>query len=220
MGNRLLISLISNDDRLTSKGFQLTLKASLLISEDIELSPSYVIHIKSPGYPKVNYKSNTIYTWNVTAPAETKEILIDINMDIIRPSRGLCEDYLKIEEIDPFGGSFTIFNECGKLTMKRSALGNRLLIKLVSNYDELTSKGFELNLREMRSSIRMRTTTAATNNISTSNWSLPVPIARQKKQYFTTQEQLTHSTYSALAITMETTSKDITSASLGSSYCT
>lgn len=53
----------------------------------------------------------------------------------------------QIQEIDPFGGSFTIFNECGKLTMKRSALGNRLLIKLVSNYDELTSKGFELNLR-------------------------------------------------------------------------
>lgn len=55
-----------------------------------------MLSIKSPGYPKVNYKSNTIYTWNVTAPAETKEILIDINMDIIRPSRGLCEDYLKV----------------------------------------------------------------------------------------------------------------------------
>lgn len=53
----------------------------------------------------------------------------------------------QIREIDPFGGSFTIFNECGKLTIKTSALGDRLLIKLVSNYDELTSKGFELNLR-------------------------------------------------------------------------
>lgn len=70
--------------------------ASLLISKDIELSPSNVLSIKSPGYPKVNYKKNTIYTWNVTAPAEVKEILIDIDMDIIRPSRGLCEDYLKV----------------------------------------------------------------------------------------------------------------------------
>lgn len=55
-----------------------------------------MLNIKSPGNPDVKYKSNTIYTWNVTAPAETKEILIDIDMDIIRPSRGSCEDYLKV----------------------------------------------------------------------------------------------------------------------------
>lgn len=40
-----------------------------------------------------------------------------------------------------------MFNDCGKLTMKRNARGNRLLIKLVSNFDDLTSKGFELDLR-------------------------------------------------------------------------
>lgn len=62
----------------------------------MRLSPSDVLSIKSPGYPKVNYKTNTIYTWNVTAPAETNEILIDIDMDIKRPSSGLCEDYLKV----------------------------------------------------------------------------------------------------------------------------
>lgn len=84
------------DSRINYIYFVISFPASLLISEDIELSPSYVLHIRSPGYPKVNYKSKTIYTWNVTAPAETKEILIDINMDIIRPSRGLCEDYLKV----------------------------------------------------------------------------------------------------------------------------
>lgn len=67
-----------------------------MIFEDIRLSSSNVLNIKSPGYPKVNYKSNTIYTWNVTAPTETNEILIDIDMDIIRPSWGLCEDYLKV----------------------------------------------------------------------------------------------------------------------------
>lgn len=68
---------------------------------------------------------------------------------------------------------------------------------------------------EMWSNIKERITTAVPINISTSNWSLPVPITTQKKQYFTTQEHTTHSTYSALAMTMETTSKDITSASLG-----
>lgn len=65
--------------------------------------------------------------------------------------------------------------------------------------------------------MRRRITTAATNNISTSKSSLPVPITAQKKQieYLTTQEQATHSTYSAFAKTMETRLKDITSASLG-----
>lgn len=67
-----------------------------MINEDVELLPSNVLNIRSPGYPDVKYKSNTIYTWNVTAPTETKEILMDIDMDIIRPSRGLCEDYLKV----------------------------------------------------------------------------------------------------------------------------
>lgn len=68
---------------------------------------------------------------------------------------------------------------------------------------------------EMRSSIRRSITTAATNSISTFNWSLSVPIATQKKRYFTTQEQPAHSTYSVLAKTMEISLKDITSASLG-----
>lgn len=54
---------------------------------------------------------------------------------------------VQIQEIDPSGESFTVFNDCGKLTMKRHAWGNRLLIKLVSNFDDLTSKGFELDLR-------------------------------------------------------------------------
>lgn len=61
----------------------------------------------------------------------------------------------------------------------------------------------------------IRIPTAAPINISTSNRRVPVPITTQKKHYFTTQEQPTHSTYSALAMAMETTSKDITSASLG-----
>lgn len=54
---------------------------------------------------------------------------------------------VQIQESDPSGGSFTVFNDCGKLTMKRNARGNRLLIKLVSKFDDLTSKGFELDLR-------------------------------------------------------------------------
>lgn len=67
----------------------------------------------------------------------------------------------------------------------------------------------------MRSSIRRKITTAATNNISTSRSSKPVPITTQKRRYLTTQEQLTHSTHLVPAMTMETTLKDVTSASLG-----
>lgn len=70
--------------------------ACVLITEDVELSPSDVLIIKSPGYPEVNYKNDTVVTWNVTAPASTEEILIDIDMDIINASDGNCEDYLKV----------------------------------------------------------------------------------------------------------------------------
>lgn len=68
----------------------------VLISEDRELSPSTVLKIKSPGYPDVNYKNDTVLMWNVTAPATTEEIFIDIEMDIVTPPSGLCEDYLQV----------------------------------------------------------------------------------------------------------------------------
>lgn len=68
--------------------------ASVLITKDVELSPSSVLKIKSPGYPDVNYKKDLI--WNVTAPVTTKEILIEIVMDIIITPIGFCEDYLKV----------------------------------------------------------------------------------------------------------------------------
>lgn len=71
--------------------------ACVLKFKDVELSPFTVLKIKSPGYPDVNYKNDTVLTWNVTAPASTEEILIDIEMDIIvKPPKGLCEDYLKV----------------------------------------------------------------------------------------------------------------------------
>lgn len=70
--------------------------ACVNITEYVEISPSTVLNIKSPGYPDVNYNNDTILTWNVTAPASTKEILIDIDMDIVNPPSGLCEDYLKV----------------------------------------------------------------------------------------------------------------------------
>lgn len=68
----------------------------VLISKDVELSPSTVLKIKSPGYQDVNFKNDTVLTWNVTAPASTEEILIDIDMDLtVKPPSGICEDYLK-----------------------------------------------------------------------------------------------------------------------------
>lgn len=68
----------------------------ILIAKDVELSPSTVLNITSPGYPDVNYKNETVLTWNVTAPATTEEILIDIEIEIVKPPSGLCEDYLKV----------------------------------------------------------------------------------------------------------------------------
>lgn len=65
------------------------------ISKDVELSPSTVLTIKSPRYPDVNYKNDIELTWNVTAPATIEEIFIDIEMDIVTPPSGLCEDYLQ-----------------------------------------------------------------------------------------------------------------------------
>lgn len=70
--------------------------ASVLITKDVQLPPSSVLKIKSPGYPDVNYKKDTVLIWKVTAPATTQEILIEIVMDIIIAPIGLCEDYLKV----------------------------------------------------------------------------------------------------------------------------
>lgn len=70
--------------------------ACVLISKDKELSLSTMLIIKSPGHPDVNYKNDTVLSWNVTAPATTEEILIVIDMDIIIASNGKCEDYLQV----------------------------------------------------------------------------------------------------------------------------
>lgn len=66
------------------------------ISKDVELSLSTVLTIKSPRYLDVNYKNDIELTWNVTAPDTTEEIFIDIEMDIVTPPSGLCEDYLQV----------------------------------------------------------------------------------------------------------------------------
>lgn len=68
----------------------------VLITKDAELSPSTVLKINSPGYPDISYKSDTVLSWNVTAPATTEKILIVIDMNIIKASGGNCEDYLKV----------------------------------------------------------------------------------------------------------------------------
>lgn len=70
--------------------------ACVLISKHVELSPSHVLNIESPGYPDVNYKNDTVLIWNVTAPATTEEIFIVVHMDIIKRFRGKCEDYLQV----------------------------------------------------------------------------------------------------------------------------
>lgn len=51
--------------------------------------------VKSPGYPNENYEQDTIYTWDVTAPATTEKILINVEIDIHK-FNGPCEDYLQV----------------------------------------------------------------------------------------------------------------------------
>lgn len=70
--------------------------ACVLISKDVELSPSTMLTIRSTGYPDVNYKNHTVLKWSVTAPVTTEEIFIVIDMDIIIASNGKCEDYLQV----------------------------------------------------------------------------------------------------------------------------
>lgn len=53
----------------------------------------------------------------------------------------------QIEEANSFTENFQVFKQCGILETGRTARGHRLLIKLVSNDDVLTSKGFELKLK-------------------------------------------------------------------------
>lgn len=55
--------------------------------------------------------------------------------------------FLQIQELNPFSGNFQVFKQCGKIEAVRITKGNRLLIKLVSNDNFLTSKGIELTLR-------------------------------------------------------------------------
>lgn len=53
----------------------------------------------------------------------------------------------QIEEADSLTGNFLVFKQCGMLEINRTTRGHRLLIKLVSNNDHWTSKGFELKLK-------------------------------------------------------------------------
>lgn len=51
---------------------------------------------KSPGYPHINYETNTNYTWYVIASDNTEEIFIEITMDIYGVTGIRCDDYLQV----------------------------------------------------------------------------------------------------------------------------
>lgn len=55
--------------------------------------------------------------------------------------------FKQIEEANSLTGNFKVFKQCGISEINRISRGHRLLIKLVSNNDHLTSKGFELKLK-------------------------------------------------------------------------
>lgn len=63
--------------------------------ENVTLTLDKETVVKSPGYPNKKYEQDTIYTWDVTAPATTEKISINVKIDIHKFS-GLCQDYLQV----------------------------------------------------------------------------------------------------------------------------
>lgn len=61
--------------------------------------------------------------------------------------------FKQIEEANSLTGNFIVFKQCGMLEIIRTTQGHRLLIKLVSNNDHLTSKGFEIKLKGIKNYI-------------------------------------------------------------------
>lgn len=61
--------------------------------------------------------------------------------------------FKQIEEANFLTGNFQVFKQCGMFEKKRTTRGHRLLIKLVSNNDNLTSKGFQLKLKGIKKTI-------------------------------------------------------------------
>lgn len=118
--------------------------------------------IKSPGYPHKNYERNTNYTWYVIASDDTEEISIEITTDIYQALGFPCDDYLQIKEIKYLATNFFLFKRCGLHKSIITAIGNGLLISLISNDDKLTSKGFQLKLKVAKVG-----TILTTRNIST-----------------------------------------------------
>ncbi|XP_052682843.1 uncharacterized protein LOC128163316 [Crassostrea angulata] len=141
--------------------------------------PSYKeVIIQSPGYPNKNYSRDTTYKWLVTAPYTTEEILIKIKIDI-QKYHVICEDYLQIEEANSLTGNFQVFKQCGMLEINRTTQGHRLLIKLVSNNDHFTSKGFELKLKVIKirpTTYKSLPTTAITSQKISSEASISAPL--------------------------------------------
>ncbi|XP_048729873.2 uncharacterized protein LOC125647221 [Ostrea edulis] len=156
------------------------------ISKNITLHQSQEASIISPGYPTKHYEKDTVYIWTVTASGTTEEITIHIlDLDLPYTSGFPCGDYLKIQDRDE--DNFAIFKQCGKLKQKTVVTtGNKLKITLFSNYDDLTGKGFNLNLRVTKT--KQTTTQPTTKGIPTTT---PVPMTSPSSVKTTTKRLVT-----------------------------
>ncbi|XP_055995798.1 mucin-5AC-like [Ostrea edulis] len=156
------------------------------ISKNITLHQSQEASIKSPGYSKKHYEKDTVYIWTVTAPGTTEEITIHIlDLDLPYTPGFPCGDYLKIQDRDE--DNFAIFKQCGKLRQKTVVTtGNKLKITLFSNYDDITGKGFNLNLRVTKT--KQTTTQTTTKCIPTTT---PVPMTSPSSVKTTTKRLVT-----------------------------
>lgn len=63
--------------------------------------------------------------------------------------------FKQIEEANSLTGNFKVLKQCGTSEFNRTTRGHRLLIKLVSNNDHFTSKGFELKLKGKKNHIHI-----------------------------------------------------------------
>lgn len=60
------------------------------------MSPRKEEVIQSPGYPHKNYERDFNYTWYVMASDDTKEISIEITIDIHETAGFPCDDFLQV----------------------------------------------------------------------------------------------------------------------------
>nr|XP_022326203.1 cubilin-like [Crassostrea virginica] len=156
--------------------------------------------ITSPGYPE-NYPDNANYTWILNTGDRKANVTFSIlDFDVPRPyQQPQCDDFLKIEEVDPC--CFTLLKRCDRGEFKPfniTATGNNITISFVSD-DKYNAKGFNLTWKVYLSeTITTSTTTTLPTTLRTAT---PSPSPPRTTTTLTTAITKTNGTKSSPSIT-------------------